>query len=101
VNNDFVFPSSSGNGHAYLNKRLAAIFDEAGLSDARAQTLRRTFASVAANEGYSEATIGELLGHARRGVTTRHYIRRPDAALLSAADITSKVIFQAMKITTE
>jgi hypothetical protein len=33
-----------------------------------------------------DSTIGELLGHARRGVTARHYIRRPDAALIAAAD---------------
>ncbi len=39
----------------------------------------------AADEGYGDATIGELLGHARRGVTARHYIRRPDAALIAAA----------------
>jgi hypothetical protein len=47
---------------------------------------RRTFATIAADEGYSDATIAELLGHARRGVTARHYIRHPDAALVAAAD---------------
>ena len=26
------------------------------------------------------------IGYAKRGVTDRHYIRRPDAALLAAAD---------------
>jgi hypothetical protein len=48
--------------------------------------LRRTFGSIAADEGYGDSIIGELLGHARRGVTARHYIRRPDAALIAAAD---------------
>ena len=94
---EFVFPNADGTGSADLKKRIAAIFDEAGLQDVRAQTLRRTFASVAADEGYGDATIGELLGHARRGVTARHYIRRPDAALLAAADKTAGHIARAME----
>jgi site-specific recombinase XerC len=82
----YVFPNSTGSGPADLVKRIAALFNEAGLHDARGHDLRRTFASLAADEGYSDATIGELLGHARQGVTRRHYIRRPDAALVAAAD---------------
>jgi integrase len=62
------------------------LFDAAGLRDVRSHDLRRTFATIAADEGYSDATIAELLGHARRGVTARHYIRPPDAALVAAAD---------------
>jgi hypothetical protein len=50
----------------------------------------------AADEGYSDATIGELLGHARRGVTSRHYIRRPDAALIAAANRVSAHIAELM-----
>ena len=42
------------------------------------------------------ATIGELLGHARVGVTHRHYIRRPDAALVAAADGVAARIAAAM-----
>jgi integrase len=75
-----------GSGSADLKKQIAGLFDAAGLTDARAHDLRRTFGSLAADEGYGDATIGELLGHARRGVTARHYIRRPDAALVAAAD---------------
>jgi integrase len=82
----FVFPNRSGSGSADLKKAGAALFDEAGLTDARSHDLRRTFASIAAELGYGDATIAELLGHARRGVTARHYIRRPDAALIAAAD---------------
>lgn len=88
----WVFPNRSDDGPAVLKRPLADLFDTAGLLDARSQTLRRTFASVAADEGYSDATIGELLGHARRGVTARHYIRRPDAALVAAADRVSSYI---------
>ena len=73
-----MFPSRDGDGSADLKKAIAELFDEAGLKDARSHDLRRTFASMAADEGYSDATVGELLGHSRRGVTARHYIRRPD-----------------------
>ncbi|WP_036282322.1 site-specific integrase [Methylocystis sp. ATCC 49242] len=89
---DFVFPNRTGDGHADMKKALADLFDAAGLKDTRSHDLRRTFASVAADEGYGDATIGELLGHARRGVTARHYIRRPDAALVAAADRVSACI---------
>jgi integrase len=92
----FVFPSRGGDKAADLKKDIAAIFDAAGLKDARGHDLRRTLASLAADEGYSDSTIGELLGHARRGVTSRHYIRRPDAALVAAADKVCARIASAM-----
>ena len=86
LSDEWVFPNRSGTGRAELKSEIAEIFNAAGLTDARSHDLRRTFASIAAGEGYSDATIGELLGHARRGVTQRYYIRRPDAALVTAAD---------------
>jgi integrase len=85
----WVFPNKTDTGTADLKKDIVAIFDGAGLNDARSHDLRRTFASAAADEGYSDATIGALLGHSQRNVTARHYIRRPDAALIAAADRTS------------
>ena len=66
------------------------------MTDARSHDLRRTFATTADELGYSEATIGEILGHARRGVTGRHYIRRPDAALIAAATRISDRIVAAL-----
>jgi integrase len=96
LSDEWVFPSRKGNGSATLKNPIADMFDVAGLADVRSQTLRRTFASIAADEGYSDATIGELLGHSRRGVTARHYIRRPDAALIAAADRVSAHISAAM-----
>jgi integrase len=93
----WVFPNRDNTGSADLKKSIAAIFDAAELSQrARSHDLRRTFGSVAADEGYGDATIAELLGHARRGVTARHYIRRPDAALVAAADKVSAVIAAAL-----
>ena len=81
----FVFPGERGDRPADLKKAITNIFDAAGLQDARSHALRRTFASIGDEIGFSEATICEMLGHARRGVTHRHYIRRPDAALVAAA----------------
>ena len=88
----WVFPNEFDSGSAELKKPIAALFNQAGLQDARSHDLRRTFASAAADEGYSDATIAALLGHSQRSVTARHYIRRPDDALVAAADRTAKRI---------
>lgn len=96
LNDEWVFPNRSGNGPAELKKHVAAIFDAAGLNDARGHDMRRTFASLAADCGYSNATIGELIGHAKRGVTEKHYVRRPDAALVEAATRVSARVATAM-----
>lgn len=93
---EFVFPSRDGMGSADLKRQLAALYDAAGLDDVRSQTMRRTFASIGDELGYSEATTGQIIGHAARGVTARHYIRRPDAALVAAADQISKAIAAAL-----
>ncbi len=82
--NQFVFPGRSDTRSADLKKPIAAMFDAAGLDDARSHDLRRTFASAAAELGYGDATIGEMLGHAKRGVTEKHYVRRPDSAMVEA-----------------
>jgi integrase len=92
TNEEWVFPNRSGDGSADLKRQIAAIFDAAGLKDARSHDTRRTFASVAAELEYGDATIAELIGHARRGVTERHYVRRPDATLIAAADRVARVI---------
>jgi integrase len=86
VSDKWVFPNNGNTGSADFKKTIATLFNAAGLHDARSHDLRRTFGSIAADEGYGDSTIGELLGHARRGVTARHYIRRPDATLIVPAD---------------
>jgi site-specific recombinase XerD len=96
LSEEWVFPNRAGTGRADLKASIAELFDLAGLADARSHDLRRTFGSVAADEGYSDASISELLGHSRRGVTQRHYIRRPDAALVAAADRVSLRIASAL-----
>ena len=82
---------------ADLKKQIATLFNIAGLDDARSHDLRRTFASAAADEGYSDATIAALVGHSQRSVTARHYIRRPDDALIAAANRTAQRISSVMR----
>jgi len=96
LSEEWVFPNRSGTGRSELKASIADLFDAAGLRDARSHDLRRTFGSIAADEDYGDATIAELLGHSRRGVTQRHYIRRPDAALVAAADRVSRRIAKAL-----
>ncbi|GAB0118564.1 hypothetical protein Acid7E03_26360 [Acidisoma sp. 7E03] len=53
--------------------------------DITPHVLRHSFASVASDLGYSEATVATLIGH--KGTTvTRRYIHTADTVLLSAAD---------------
>jgi integrase len=96
-NGEWIFPNRDGRGSADLKKSIAAIFNLAGLPDARSHDLRRTFASFAAGLGYGDAAIAELMGHARRGVTERHYVRRPDAVLVEAASRTAQIIAAALE----
>jgi integrase len=97
MHDELVFPSRNGSARADLKKSIAAIFDAADLKDARSHDLRRTFASTAAELGYGDATIAELIGHARRGVTERHYVRRPDTALVAAATRVAQVVADALE----
>jgi integrase len=60
--------------------------------------LRHTFASVAAQEGYSELTIAGMLGHKTAGITAR-YSHLPDRALVSAADLVSNKIAATLDAT--
>jgi hypothetical protein len=82
---EWVFARADGAAPAEMKKPMKAIFAAAGVA-AGAQILRRTFASAAGDAGFGDATIAELLGHARRGVTERHYVRRSDPIMVAAAD---------------
>lgn len=101
LSDEWVFPNRSGTARAELKASIARLFNSAGIADARSHDLRRTFGSLAADEGYGDATIAELLGHSRRSVTHRHYIRRPDAALIAAADRVARGIAGAMGVREE
>ncbi|MBS5905018.1 MAG: tyrosine-type recombinase/integrase, partial [Acetobacteraceae bacterium] len=68
-------------------KALARIVKAGNLpEDITAHVLRHSFASLAADLGYSDSTIGELIGHRNGAGITRRYIHRSDAVLLAAAD---------------
>jgi integrase len=54
-------------------------------ADVTPHTLRHSFASLAADLGYSEPTIAALVGHKGHSITSR-YIHTADAVLLAAAD---------------
>jgi len=91
----FVFPAARGEGHFVgLPKVLDRLCAAAGIEGASVHTLRHTFASVAADEGFSEMTIAALLGHARRGVTQRY--AKVDRAAVLAADTTASRIAAAL-----
>ena len=93
---DFVFPGSSKAGHLVgLPKMWDRTADRAGLTDVTLHGLRHWFASAAAELGYSDLTIGALLGHAKRGITAR-YATTPDPALCNAADKISLALADAL-----
>jgi hypothetical protein len=60
-----------------------------------AHVLRHSFASVADELGYTEATVAALLGQ-RSGNVTRRYIHQLDRALIAAADKVSANISAAI-----
>ncbi len=81
----YVFPADRGDGHFVGAVRvLGRVCAEAKLSGVTPHVLRHTFASVAAELGFSELTIAALLGHSARGVTQRYV--HIDEALRMAAD---------------
>jgi integrase len=51
---------------------------------------RHTFATVAAELGFSELTIAGLLGHASQGVTQR-YVHLDKALVLAADQVSAKI----------
>jgi len=93
----FVFPAERGGGHFVgLPRVLARLCARAGLSGVTIHVLRHSFASAAAEMGFSELTIAGLLGHAVPGITARYAHLAPDRALLAAADQVSSRIAAAL-----
>jgi len=93
----YVFPATAGKGHYVgLPKVFGQIREKAGLASVTLHTFRHSFASVAAELGYSEPTIAAMLGHATRSTTGR-YIHFIDAVLIAAADRVSLHIERLIK----
>jgi integrase len=93
--NGWLFPADRGNGYfAGLARVLARVCTICGLRDVTPHVLRHSYASIAGELGYSELTIGGLLGHAA-GSVTAGYVHL-DQALVSAADHVAGVIADAL-----
>jgi integrase len=90
---DLIFPASRGHGlmsgyPKFWGKiaGLAKLPDGSKLpADITPHVFRHSFASLASDLGYSEATIASLIGHKGRSVTSR-YVHSADAVLLAASD---------------
>lgn len=85
-----------GNGpYGSLAAGLDRIVKRAKLKGVTAHTLRHSFASVAGDLGFTESTIGAMLGHASGSVTSR-YIHHLDTVLVAAADKVARAIHGQM-----
>ena len=85
-----VFPATRGDGpmkgFRKLWNRILKLGEMA--ADVTPNVLRHSFTSLGADLGYSDITIGAIVGHKGRTITSR-YIHSADAVLLSAADAIS------------
>ena len=85
---ELVFPSSAGSGKTMrgFHKAWLRIATKANLpSEVTPHVLRHSFASIAADLGFTELTIAALLGHKKASVTSK-YAHHADAVLLQATD---------------
>jgi integrase len=86
---DLVFPATRGTGNVAMSgfKKLWKRIAKFGAlpADLTPHSLRHSFASLAADLGYSEPVIAALIGHKGRSTTSR-YLHSADAVLLAAAD---------------
>lgn len=84
-----VFGASRGDSHTLMTgfkRYFRKIVKHGELpSEITPHTMRHSFASVAADLGYSDLTIAALVGHKGRSTTSR-YTHAADAVLLGAAD---------------
>jgi len=90
------FRNRSGTGRSELKRPIADLFDAAGLRDARSHDLRRTFGMHCRRRGLRRRHDCRTARPLAPRVTQRHYIRRPDAALVAAADRVSRRITKAL-----
>jgi integrase len=95
---DLVFPATRGSGDVMSGfkkfwKRIAKL---GGLpADVTPHVLRHSYASLAADLGYSEPVIAALVGHQGRSTTSR-YLHSADTVLLAAADAVANCTAQLM-----
>jgi integrase len=93
-----VFPASIGADKPMrgFNKIWGRVAKRAALgADVTPHVLRHSFASIAADLGFSELTIAALIGHKKASVTSK-YAHHADAVLLQAADTVADRIGELM-----
>jgi integrase len=95
---DLVFPATRGEGTMDgFRKFWLRIAKLGGVpADVTPHVLRHSFASLAADLGFSEPTIAALVGHTGRSVTSR-YVHAADAVLLAAADAVADKTVELMR----
>ncbi|WP_414902800.1 tyrosine-type recombinase/integrase [Sphingomonas flavalba] len=82
----YVFPGwAEDTPFGSFPNHWSKIFTDTDLADITPHVLRHSFASIANDLGFTEATIAALVGHSRGTVTSR-YIHTVDTALVMAAD---------------
>jgi integrase len=88
---DLVFPPTRGDGRMTGFRKLWDRIAKMGAlqTDVTPHVLRHSFASLAADLGYSEPTIAALVGHKGHTITSR-YVHAADAVLLAAADAVAR-----------
>jgi integrase len=92
-NGQFVFE------HKYAKPitNLTPWWNKLGMSgDITPHVLRHSVASLGADLGLPDHTISGLLGHARRGITSR-YLHLGDKALLEASDLVANETLRLMQ----
>jgi integrase len=88
----FVFPGTEEEKPLVgFPKYWKKLFKDTDLENLTPHVLRHSFASVANDLGFTEATIAALMGHSKSTVTSR-YIHAVDTALVMAADTVSGYI---------
>jgi integrase len=94
---ELVFPATRGDGRMTgLPKIWSRMLYRRGISrEVTPHVLRHSFASLAADLGFSELTIASLVGHKLHTVTSR-YVHSADAVLLSAADAVAEKTAELM-----
>lgn len=95
---DLVFPPTRGEGTMSGFRKLWDRIAKLGAlpTDVTPHVLRHSFASLAGDLGYSELTIGTLIGHKGHSITSR-YVHAADSVLLAAADAVADETLARMK----
>lgn len=97
ADNPYVIPGVKPGSHLVgLQKVWESVRKEAGIPDVRIHDLRHTYASIAADMGFSLQAIGKLLGH-KKASSTERYAHLSDGPLREATETVSYTIVGRMR----